>query len=152
VFRRAPCEYSAHTTTDHRSMKTPRWIRRASVPALVRRLSRRHPELERQVLWEDATRICEREGIIIRLVVAPFGARLARFGQFVAIQINRSLDEKARTVAAMHELAHFWRDDPGEPAYYLDLGDRRQDPREEFADIFAWYVTTPHRPDLREGP
>lgn len=123
--------------------------RRWSVPILVRRLSKQHPELLRPVVWPDVRVMCHREGIAIYHVAAPFAGRLLRAGRFVAVQLNRKLSEAERTVVALHELAHFWRDDPGEPAYYLDLGDRRQDPREEFADIFAWYVTTPHRPALK---
>ena len=107
-----------------------------------------HPELSRPVLWADAQRIAEREGIVVQTVRLSAEARLIRVGATPVLQLRRGLDARARTIAVMHELAHFWRDDPGEPAFYSDEGDRRQDPREEFADIFAWYVTTPHRPHL----
>lgn len=122
--------------------------RRWSVPVFTARMAGQHPELGRQVRWADARRIAEREGILIQSVPLSADARLLRIGQLPVLQVRRGLGEKARTVAVMHELAHFWRDDPGEAAYYSDEGDRRQDPREEFADIFAWYVTSPHRPQL----
>lgn len=119
-----------------------------SVPRFTRRIARRHPELQSQIRWPDVLTICEREGVLIRLERLSHHARLLRFGTDVYIQLNRRLDQKARTVFAMHELCHFWRDDPGEPCYYAD--DYSQHPREEFADIFAWYVTTPDRPTLRD--
>lgn len=120
-----------------------------SVPRFTRRLARRHPELERQVLWPDVEAFCRRERVLLRRCAISDDARLLRFGQHVCIQLRRSLDEKAATIFAMHELCHFWRDDPGEPCYYADA--HSQDPREEFADIFAWYVTTPDRPELWEA-
>jgi hypothetical protein len=109
-------------------------------------MTRRHPELERQILWPDVVRICERERIFLRVERLAVNARLLRYGQDVYIQINRLLDQKARTIFAMHELCHFWRDDPGEMCYYAD--DHSTHPREEFADVFAWFVTSPHRPEL----
>lgn len=121
-----------------------------SVPRFVRQKSRQHPELLRQVLWPDFVRMAERESIRVRFESLSSQARLLRFGSHVYIQIEKLLDQKARTIYGMHELCHFWRDDPGEPCYYAD--DYSQHPREEFADIFAWYVTTPDRPTLRESP
>jgi Zn-dependent peptidase ImmA (M78 family) len=111
-------------------------------------MARRHPELERQVLWPDVVQFCEREKILLRRAIISDEARLLRFGQHVCIQLSRQLDEKAATIFTMHELCHFWRDDPGEPCYYADSFST--DPREEFADIFAWYVTAPDRPKLRD--
>lgn len=122
-------------------------VRRPSVARFTRRMARRHPELERQVLWSDVQVMCGREGILIQRVPMATNARLVRYGPAVGLQLNRQLNEKARTVFAMHELCHFWRDDPGEPCFYAD--DYSKHPREEFADIFAWYVTTPDRPRLR---
>jgi hypothetical protein len=121
-----------------------------SVPRFVRRMSRRHPELERQVLWSDFMAMCAREQILVRFEHMSAKARLVRYGADVFIQLNRRLDVKLPTIYGMHELCHFWRDDPGEQCYYAD--DYSQHPREEFADIFAWYVTTSDRPRLREEP
>lgn len=123
--------------------------RKWSVPRFVRKMTERHPELARQVLWPGFLAIAQREGVFVRVERLSTAARLLRFGSDVYIQLNRSLEPNARTVFGMHELCHFWRDDPGEPCYYAD--DYSQHPREEFADIFAWYVTTPDRPVLRDS-
>jgi hypothetical protein len=134
------------------AMGLVRWQqrRRWSVPVFVRRMSARHPELECQVSWRDAMAIAEREGILVHFVRLSTHGRLLRVGGTPVLQLQRGLSEKSRTIVALHELAHFWRDDPGEPCYYS--GTDSQDSREEFADVFAWYVTTPHRPQLREEP
>lgn len=126
-----------------------RWFRRQSVPSFIRTLVPRHPELVRVVLWDDFVRIAERERISVRVVAMPEGqkGRLLRIGQHVFIQLNRLLSRDERTAWGMHELCHFWRDDPGVPCYYGD--EYSQQPREEFADIFAWAVTSPARVYVR---
>jgi hypothetical protein len=111
-------------------------------------MTARHPELAQQVLWPDFLCMAERERIRVRFEHLSTNARLLRYGSDVFIQLNRLLVPGARAVFGMHELCHFWRDDPGEPCYFAD--DYSQHPREEFADIFAWYVTTPDRPNLRD--
>ena len=85
---------------------------------------------------------------MIQVVPLSDEARLLRYGRHVAIQLSSRLNEKARTIFAMHELCHFWRDDPGEPCYYADS--YSTSPSEEFADVFAWYVTSTDRPNLFE--
>ena len=47
----------------------------------------------------------------------------------------------------MHELCHFWRDDPGVPSYHSD--GETGGARDEFADIFAWLVTSPARVHMK---
>ena len=40
-----------------------------------------------------------------------------------------------------------WRDDPGVPSYYAD--GKTGGKRDEFADIFAWLVTSPARVQVK---
>jgi hypothetical protein len=131
---------------------TWRWFRRHSVPVFIRRMVPRHPELARVVLWDDFVRMAQREKIAVRVVALPDAqkARLVRVGQHVFIQLNRLLSRDERTIWGMHELCHFWRDDPGVPCYYGD--EHSQEPEEEFADVFAWAVTSyarVHVPGIR---
>ncbi|MDB4906343.1 MAG: hypothetical protein JWO05_1127 [Gemmatimonadetes bacterium] len=125
-------------------------MRRNSVPAFVQKMQRLHPELERVVLWDDFLRICEREEVIVRIVPLTRPARLVRYGRRVCIQLNKAISDRTlRTRYGMHELAHFWRDDPGEPCYYAEeeaVASRSED----FADVFAWLVTSPASNPLRD--
>lgn len=111
-------------------------------------MAQRHPELRRPVVWEGFTAIAQREGIRVRVVPLARPARLLRIGHRVFIQINESLTRYQRTLYGMHELCHFWRDDPGEPCYYAEE-DGVPSAAEEFADIFAWAVTTEARQFIR---
>lgn len=122
-----------------------RFIRRRGIVGILRHLASRHPELARPCVWDDFVRIAERERIGVSVVPLPAcrPARLVRLGHRVFIQIARSLSREERTVLGFHELAHFWRDDPGVMCYYADQSDDA--PREEFCDIFAWAVTSPAR-------
>jgi hypothetical protein len=126
-------------------------LRRRSVPAFIKLMAERHPELRRQVTYTDFLAIASREGIAVRVVALSHRARLIRCGSSVFIQLSKRTNHKERTVLGMHELCHYWRDDPGQPCYYADEQDMR--PLEEFADIFAWAVTSTARiyvPGLRE--
>jgi hypothetical protein len=126
-----------------------RQIRRRSVPAFLRAMAEKHPELRRQVLWDDAVRIAQREGVSVRVVPLSRPARLLRVGAYVCIQVSRSItDRTLRTRYAMHELCHFWRDDPGEPCYYAEE-DAVASESEDFADVFAWLTTSPARVHIR---
>jgi hypothetical protein len=107
----------------------------------------RHPELRRQVTYAEFTTIAAREGIPIRVGRLSRPARLIRYGHYVEIQLSEDLDHKERTVRGMHELCHFWRDDPGQPCYYAD--EEVNEPLERFADTFAWFVTSTARPFVR---
>jgi hypothetical protein len=103
----------------------------------------RHPELHRQVRWSDFEAICAREKIIVRIVALSRPARLVRFGQHVCIQINRAVHSSMlRTRYGMHELSHFWRDDPGEACYHAEE-EWVASESEDFADLFAWQTTSP---------
>lgn len=126
-------------------------LRRKSVPKLVRTLVPRHPEFARVIGWAEFKTICDREGIRLRISVLPpaFNARLVRLGQHPYIQINRALSHMERTFYGMHELCHYFRDDPGVPAYYADADGVGES--EEFADIFAWYCTSPARDALGDA-
>jgi hypothetical protein len=51
-------------------------------------------------------------------------------------------------MGGVHELCHYWRDDPGVMSYYSDdVGPSSA--REEFADLFAWLVTSPARVHIK---
>ncbi len=119
--------------------------RRWSVPALVRELAPRHPELLRPVALDEARAIAQREGIRLIVVRLPerIRGRLVRIGERLWIQIGRHIPKHERHIVIMHELAHFWRDDPGLMTAYMD--DETVDPMEEFCEVFAWAVTSPAR-------
>lgn len=123
-------------------------LRRRSVPHFIRTMAVRHPELRCPVDYAAFTAIASREGVSVRVVpTLPTPARLVRVGGRALIQFRRDTSRQERTVLGMHELCHFWRDDPGESCFYADEEDER--PREEFADIFAWFVTSPARVHVR---
>ena len=109
----------------------------------IRDLLPRHPELAEVVTWDAFTRMTHREGIVVRVVRGlSRRARLVRIGQHVFIQIRRELPRAERVLWGMHELCHFWRDDPGVMCYHADSG---VDESEDFANVFAWAVTSPAR-------
>lgn len=120
-------------------------LRRASVPAFVRRMADRHPELQRVVGFKQMLTMAQRDGVIVRLDKMPVHqhGRLVRLWNQPYVLINRRITRAEQTMAGMHELCHFWRDDPGVASYYSD-GDTGG-ARDEFADIFAWTVTSPAR-------
>ena len=122
-------------------------LRRRSVPSFIKVMAERHPELRTQVTYVDFLAIAEREGISVRVVPLSRPARLVRCENAVFIQLADRTTHKERAVLGMHELCHFWRDDPGQPCFYADEEDLR--PLEEFADIFAWFVTSTARPFVR---
>ena len=127
------------------------WVmprRGLGVPAFVRRLERRHPEFTGYVGWPEFTAICQREGLQVRVVELPDAqrGRLLRVGTHAFIQINRRLPRVDRLLVGMHELCHWFRDDPGVPCYYETADDRTPD--EEFADVFAWWCISPARDAL----
>lgn len=119
------------------------WLRRHTVPAFIERMAGRHPELHGQVRWSDFEAICARERISVRVISLSRPARLVRFGQHVCIQISREVHSlMARARFGMHELSHFWRDDPGEPCYHSEQENGPSE-AEDFADLFAWLTTSP---------
>lgn len=111
-------------------------------------LAVRHPELERQLQWRDVRTIARREGVSLRRLPLSRPGRLVRFGQTWEIQISEDLSETERTVIGTHELVHFWRDRMDEPAIYAS-DEWQPDPREDFAVLVAWYLTSPNRPARR---
>ncbi len=123
-------------------------LRRRSVPHFIRSTAEHHPQLRRPVTYAEFSMIAVREGIIIRVVPSlSHAARLIRVGAATFIQFRRDTSRQERAVLGMHELCHFWRDDPGQACYFADEDDMR--PLEEFADVFAWFVTSPARVHVR---
>jgi hypothetical protein len=105
----------------------------------------RHPELRRQVHWSAVRTIARREGISLRRLPLSRPGRLVRFGQRWEIQVSDELDLSARAVVGVHELVHYWRDRLDEPAIYASE-EWEHDPKEDFANLAAWYLTSPNRP------
>lgn len=126
-------------------LKSRESLRRTSVTGFVRRMAERHPELRDVVQFRDMFRMAQRDGVLVRLVRFPNSqhGRLARVMGHPFVMINRRSTRAEQTMAGMHELCHFWRDDPGVSSYYSD--GETGGPRDEFADIFAWLVTSPAR-------
>lgn len=120
-------------------------LRRANVPAFIRHMSERHPELLGVVSFADAVTMAKRDGVTVRAVTMADAqdGRLVRIWGGAYVLVNRAKTRVEQTMAAMHELCHFWRDDPGVSSYYSD--GETGGASDEFADIFAWTVTSPER-------
>lgn len=119
-------------------------VRRLSYVRFLRTLVPKHPELKRPVTWDGFVAMAHREGITVRVLPLSEPGRLVRCGARVFIQISDEIPRAERTWVGMHELTHFWRDDPGIPVYYASA-DWRHAAAEDFANVFAWLVTSPHR-------
>jgi len=115
-----------------------------SVARLHRRYRLRHPELEAPVTWASAQAIAAREHITVRVRTLPGRetGRLVRLGPHVSIHLSRRLPEHDRASVMMHELCHYWSDDPGEMCYFNDEGEPNA--VEEFCERFAWYCVDPN--------
>jgi hypothetical protein len=114
------------------------------VISFTTRMAAVHPELERPVTWGAFCSIAQRCKIAVRILNMSHPARLVRLGNNVGIQIKRGLDRTLQTRYGMHEMWHFWNDDIRESCIYADDETVRH-PREDAADLFAWYVTSPAR-------
>lgn len=88
--------------------------------------------------------MARREKITVMIGILSRPGRLIRMGEHVFIQLDKRGNREQRAAAGMHELAHYWRDDPGDVCYHVE-DDAFANPAEEFADIFAWVVTSPAR-------
>lgn len=121
-------------------------LRRRSIPRFIEAMASVHPELRDVVCFDDFVRIAHREHVTVRVVDLPpqQKGRTIRFAGRVFIQINRSMSRAEQTMTGMHEMCHVWRDDPGVAAYYSDAVTGGACC--EFADIFAWFVTSAARP------
>lgn len=108
------------------------------------RMSEVHPELSRPVTWPAFSAIAQRCKVAVRVLNMSHPARLVRLGTNVGIQIKRGMPRTLQTRYGMHELWHFWNDDIRESCIYADEETVRH-PREDAADLFAWYVTSPAR-------
>lgn len=117
---------------------------RASVRRFIDRMATRHPELRQQVTHQAFLEMATRDGVLVRLASLPALQRARTFaiGDQQFIRLNRSLSIGEQTVEGMHELCHVWRDAPA-GMYYSD--ELTGGERCEFADFFAWYVTSPAR-------
>ncbi len=127
-------------------------LRKRSVPHLIKTLAVRHPELREPVTYGGFLAIARREKVTVQILPLSRPGRLIRVGAHVFVQLNKPQSIGDRTLAGMHELCHFWRDDPGEACYNVE-DDALLSDAEEFADIFAWMVTSPARifyPGLRD--
>jgi hypothetical protein len=125
--------------------------RRSYIGFLRAMVARGHEELKRPVSWDDAVRIAHREGISVRVVPLSRPAQLLRIGQRVFAQVSDRIPHEQRARELVHELTHFWRDDPGVACYHSEE-EWVESEQEDFANIFAWLVTSPHRdiPGTRE--
>lgn len=120
--------------------------KRLNIPTFVRTMAARHPELRDIVSFDDMVRMAHRDGVAVRSVRLPNWQKGRAFaiGQHMHIRLNRSLSRHEQTVAGMHELCHLWRDGIRLAPYYSD--EVTGGASCEFADIFAWYVTSAARP------
>ncbi len=105
-------------------------------------MAERHPELKEPVTYNGFLAIARRERITVMHGLLSRPGRLIRIGEHVFIQLDRRRSRNEQCITGMHELCHFWRDDPGEPFYNAE-DDALESREEEFADIFAWIVTSP---------
>ncbi|HWL41010.1 MAG TPA: hypothetical protein VNO75_12315 [Gemmatimonadaceae bacterium] len=113
-----------------------------SVVGFARSLYATHPELEKPVRWRHFLRMADRSRVAIRVVALSRPARLIRYDDALCIRINHALSYHLRTLYGVHELCHVWRDEPGSACIYADEETVTKDPNEDFADLFAWYVTS----------
>lgn len=120
-------------------------MRQLGVVEFARSLYATHPELEHPVRWPHFIRMAARSGVSTRIVPLSRPARLIRYGQALCIRINYELNHHLRTRYGMHELCHVWRDELGMACIYADDETVAKDPSEDFADLFAWYVTSEAR-------
>jgi hypothetical protein len=120
-------------------------MKQPSVVDYARSLYAKHPELAQPVRWQHFLRMAERSNIAVRIVPLSRPARLIRYGQSLCIQLRRDLNHHLRTMYGMHELVHAWRDELGIACIYADDETVATDPKEDFADLFAWFVTSEAR-------
>ena len=114
------------------------------VIAFTSSMAEKHPELKDPVTWAGFIAIAQRCRISVRVVEMSHPARLLSIGDCVGIQIKRGIPRTLQTRYGMHELWHYWVDDIHEACIYADDETVRH-PREDPADLFAWYVTSPAR-------
>lgn len=113
-----------------------------TVVDFARSLYPKHPELAHPVRWQHFLRMAERSRVSIRVVPLSRPARLIRYGHALCIRVNAKLSYHLRTLYGVHELCHVWRDELGATCIYADEETVITDPNEDFADLFAWYVTS----------
>lgn len=116
------------------------------IVAVIGRKRETHHELARALTWPALVRICDREGIRIRVSREPIPrrAQLVPYGGRWTILINRSSPARRHTYDGAHELGHLWlhhdrQHDRGERVYNMDTH-WADDPREDDAELFASLV------------
>jgi hypothetical protein len=114
------------------------------VSRFIEQHAERHPELRRQVDWQDFLRIAKRDGVRVRAANLSHPARLVRFAGALEIQLAFTLTMKQATIFGMHEICHAWRDDVGEPCFHAE-DEWVPSPSEDFAELFSWITTSPSR-------
>lgn len=101
----------------------------------------RHPELRRRVQWSGVRAIAAREGVHIRVMEMSRPGRLVSFGDRWEMQISEDLSDGARAFTGVHELVHYWRDREDGATFYASM-EWEPEPREDFANMVAWYLTS----------
>jgi hypothetical protein len=116
------------------------------ITAVIERKRAIHPELARALTWPGLQRICEREGIAMRMSSRrmPRPAQLVPFLGGWTIVLNRDTPHRRHTYLGAHELGHLWlhhdsHNERWERVFNMDEH-WQADPREDDAEIFASLV------------
>ena len=113
---------------------------------VIARKRGRHPELSRPLTWPALLRVCEREGVVVRVsrVRMPRQAQLIPYAAAWTIILSGDAPARRRTYLGAHEMGHLWlHHDPlhdrAERVYNMDTH-WPDDPREDDAELFAALV------------
>jgi hypothetical protein len=116
------------------------------ISAVIARKRDVHPELARCLTWPGLLRICEREGVDVRISRGPMPrqAQLVPYAGAWTIVLNRDTPFRRHTYLAAHELGHLWlhhdrAHDRWERVFNMDAS-WEADPREDDAELFASLV------------
>lgn len=116
------------------------------VTTVIERKRETHPELARALTWPGLVRICDREGVRIRVSPAPIPrrAQLVPYAGRWTILISKGSPARRHTYDAAHELGHLWLHhdrtaERWERVYNMDTH-WADDPREDDAELFASIV------------
>jgi Zn-dependent peptidase ImmA (M78 family) len=116
------------------------------IAAVIERKRAAHPELARALTWPGLLRICEREGVAIRMSSGrmPRPAQLVPFLGGWTIVLNRDTPYRRHTYLGTHELGHLWchhdaKNERWERVFNMDEH-WQADPREDDAEIFCSLV------------
>jgi hypothetical protein len=105
-----------------------------------------HTELSRALSWPALLRVCQREGVRVRVSKGPIPrlAQLVPFDGTWTIVISRDAPSRRHTYLVAHELGHLWLHhdrtaERWEQVYNMDV-DWADDPREDDAELFAQLI------------